>query len=182
MALDFEELLAKKRPTTVEVTLAMDADVAEAHATALAAYEVARTVAVDNPGQKSAQEALRDAEAALEDASAALEQAVVTFRFQGLGRAEWDALVDEHPATREQKDKARKDNATVPVWNEDTFGPALVAACCIDPVMTYEQVQSLWKSEEWNWAELRDLFTAAYNASRGRRVPQLGKGFGRTLN
>jgi hypothetical protein len=182
MAIDFEELLAKKRPTTVDVALALDADVAEAHATALAAYEVAKAVSVDNPDQKSAAAALRDAEAALEDAEAAAAESVVTFRFQGLGRSNWDALVDEHPATREQKDKARKDNASVPVWNEDTFAPALVAACCIDPVMSYEQAQQLWKSGEWNWAELRDLFNAAYNASRGRRVPQLGKGSGRTQN
>jgi len=180
MALDFEELLERKRPTTAELPMALDADVAEAHATALAAYEVARDVARDNPGQKSAQDALRDAEGALEEAEAALSGAVVIFKFQGLGAHEYDALVDEHQATEDQKRKARQANLPVPVTNEDTFAPALVAACCIDPPMTYEQAVMLWKSDRFNHRELRDLFDAAWGVSRGRRVPQLGKGFGRT--
>lgn len=180
MALDFEELLERKRPTTAELPMALDADVAEAHATALAAYEVARTVAADNPNQKSSQDALREAEAALEEAASALAKAVVTFRFQGLGANEYDALVDEHQATEDQKRKARQANQPIPVTNEDTFPPALVAACCVDPPMTYEQAVSLWKDGKWNHRELRDLFDAAWGVSRGRRVPQLGKGFGRT--
>ncbi len=182
MAIDFEGLMAKKRPTTIECEIALDADLVEAHATALAAYEVARIVAADNPDQASSQDALRDAEAALEDAEAAAAEVVVAFRFRGLGANDWDALVDEHPATAEQKAEARRDGTPAPVWNKDTFGPALVAACCIEPEMTYEDAQQLWKSEEWNFAELRDLFNAAYNACRGRRVPQLGKGTGRTLS
>lgn len=180
MALDFEELLAKKRPTVVECRIALDADLAEAHATALTEHDVAERVATDNPDQRSAQDALAAAQEALSAAEDAMEGTTAVFRFQGLGRAEWDALVEEHPATREQKEKARKESASPPVWNDDTFGPALVAACSVDPVITYEQAAMLWKSDKWNFAELKDLFGAAFSASRGRRVPQLGKGFGRT--
>jgi len=182
MALDFEALLAKKRPTTVEVTIALDADIAETHATALAAYNVARTVATDHPDQESSKVALREAQDALDEAEAVLAEAVVTFRFKGINPAEYDALVEEHPATEDQKRKARKDNDTAPVVNLDTFKPALVAASCVEPEMDYEQAQMLWKDGNWNQKELADLFDGAWGASRGRRVPALGKGFGRTLS
>lgn len=181
MPINFDDLLAKKRPTTIECQIALDADVAEAHALALTAYEMAKMTAADNPGQKSAKDALRAAETALRAAEDEAVEAVVAFKFQGISRADWESLIDEHQATRDQKEKARLVDQAAP-WNDDTFPPALVAACCVDPEMTYEQAQSMWKSDRWNFAELDALFNAAYNASRGRRVPQLGKGSGRTLN
>lgn len=180
MGIDFEELLARKRPATAEVSISLDSDLTDALATARAAFEVARTVALDHPDQRSSQVALEEAEVALDEAEEAAAGCIVTFRFEGLSGPDWDALVDEHPATTAQTDRARKAKEPAPVWNEETFEPALIAATCIDPEMTYEQVQMLFKSPGWNKAETEGLFMAAHNASRRRRVPQLGKGSGRT--
>jgi hypothetical protein len=179
MAFDFEELQRRKRPATAECRIALDSEVIDTHARALAAYDAAKAVADEHPGPAS-KAALADAEDALETAEAAAAEATVTFKFKGLSEEDWDALVGEHPATSDQVRKARRDATSVPTWNEDTFPCALVAACCVEPEMTVEQVEQMWKSPDWNAAELQGLFSAAYSASRTRRVPELGKGFGRT--
>lgn len=179
MAFDFAELQRRKRPATAECALALDSDVIDAHSRALRAYETAKTVAEETP-TSTTKAALAEAEDALEVAEAAAAEATVTFKFRGISEEEWDALIDVHGPTPDQIRKARKDNAAAPTWNDDTFPQALVAASCIEPEMTAEQVGEMWKSPQWNAAELQGLFQAAYSASRTRRVPELGKGFGRT--
>lgn len=181
MPFDVQAFLADKRPNTTTCPIALDPDVIESHARAQAAVDVARGVVDENPSPTS-RAALEEAQEALEKAAQAAEAATVTFRFRGLSGDAWDALLGDHSPTKDQIAKARKDGVAVPGWNEDTFPQALIAACSLDPELSEDDVEQMRKSEKFNGAELQALFVAAYDASRARRVPQLGKGSGRTLS
>jgi hypothetical protein len=181
MPFDVQAFLADKRPNTASVPIARDPDVIEAHARARAAADVARAVVDENP-TPTARAALAEAEEALEEAEEAAEAVTQVFIFKGLPDHEWDTLLDDHAPTKDQVTQAKKRGVDPPKWNEDTFPQALVAACSFDPELTVEDVEQLFKAEQMNGAETGALFYAAFDASRSRRVPQLGKGFGRTLS
>ncbi|MFI7691789.1 hypothetical protein ACIBQ6_22160 [Nonomuraea sp. NPDC049655] len=65
------------------------------------------------------------------------------FRFKGLTRREYSDLVAKHPPTDEDEAKGSDVN-----W--ETFGVALIAACCVSHPMTNEEA-----------GELVDILTAA---------------------
>jgi hypothetical protein len=93
---------------------------------------------------------------------------VVTLR--AIGSKGYDVLVGMHPPTAEQK----KDGAT---YNPDSFGPALISACTVEPRMTPNEAKELWESEEWSRGEVMELFVAAVEVcSRGLDVPFTGTG------
>ena len=88
---------------------------------------------------------------------------VVTLR--AIGSKAYDVLVGMHPPTAEQK----KEGAT---YNPDTFGPALISACAVNPPMTPNEAKELWESEEWSRGEVMELFVSAVEVcSRGLDVP-----------
>jgi hypothetical protein len=68
------------------------------------------------------------------------------------------------------------------MWNDETFPPALVAACCVEPAMDYKQAAEMWTSPQWNAGELDDLFVTAWRTCRQRKAVDLGKGSGRTTS
>ena len=88
---------------------------------------------------------------------------VVTLR--AIGSKAYDVLVGMHPPTGEQK----KEGAS---YNPDTFGPALIAACAVEPRITPNEAKELWESDEWSRGEVMELFVAAVEVcSRGLDVP-----------
>ena len=82
----------------------------------------------------------------------------VTVRFRSIGSKAYSALVDAHQEGKERG---------LP-FNPETFGPALVAASAVEPVLTPEQVTELW--DEWNTGELLALFAAALDANTSSNV------------
>jgi hypothetical protein len=88
---------------------------------------------------------------------------VVTLR--AIGSKAYDVLVGMHPPTVEQK----KEGAS---YNPDAFGPALIAACAVSPVITPNEAKELWESDEWSRGEVMELFVAAVEVcSKGLDVP-----------
>jgi hypothetical protein len=69
---------------------------------------------------------------------AEVEDAKVEFRFKAIGRRAWLDLLAKHPPTREQL-RAR---STLD-FNPDTFPTAAIAASCVEPEMTVDQVERL---------------------------------------
>ena len=63
-------------------------------------------------------------------------------------------LVEAHPPTTEQ----RKRGAS---YNIDTFAPALVAACSLEPRLTFEQAKELKDSPDWSGGEFGDIYGRA---------------------
>lgn len=94
----------------------------------------------------------------------------VSFLFRALGGPDWDKIVHKHPPTSEQ----RADGAA---YNPNTFGPALLSACCVEPVLDMNEWTELWNSNEWSKGELSELFWVAVNlCQRGLDVNPIGRG------
>jgi hypothetical protein len=92
------------------------------------------------------------------------DKAAQTFWFRELKRPEWNAVVRKYPSSDPRY-----------LWNADLFEPALVAACCTDPVMDEEQARRLFGSLGNTGAAI--LFTKAYGLQeRPDRVPFGGSG------
>lgn len=86
---------------------------------------------------------------------------------QSIGRKRYEALMTEHPATKEQNAEAKKETGEEAPYNVETFPIALISACALEPIMTEEQVQQVW--DEWNSAEVMELFFAALEVTTARR-------------
>lgn len=99
--------------------------------------------------------------------------------FESIGALNYEALIDEHPPTDEQRAAAEAAGGTA-AWNPDTFLDALVAASCVDPELTVDQVAVLRKSPNWNGTEFNQLVAAAILVNTGKARVDLGKDFGRT--
>jgi hypothetical protein len=78
---------------------------------------------------------LVEAQFELDAYRAEIEDTAVTFTFRELKRPEWNAVLRACPP----KDPRLR-------WDEDLFGPALLAACCVDPKMDADQAMRLWGS------------------------------------
>jgi hypothetical protein len=114
-----------------------------------------------------------EAQAAFDAAKAALEEETVELRFRSIGRKRYDDLVRAHPPTDEQKAEA----ADVP-YEVESFSVALIAASCVEPKMTEDEVAEL--SETWNVAEFMQLWMAALEVNTQRRVVEMGKAWNGT--
>lgn len=71
-----------------------------------------------------AAEAMAEAEAATQAAAAEVDSCYATIRMQALRPEAYEALIAAHPPTAEQKAQPQP-----PLWNPDTFLPALLEAC-----------------------------------------------------
>lgn len=81
-----------------------------------------------------------------------IRESETEFRFRALGDREWSDLLAAHPSPDADK-----------MWDPETFGPALIAACAVDPVMTAEQVKELF--EVLNGAQRDELWRGAYEVN-----------------
>jgi hypothetical protein len=85
--------------------------------------------------------------------------------FQAISYKELDALQAKHTPTQQQRIEGAS-------FNRNTFPPALIAACAIDPEMTEQDARDLWQSEDWSTGELNTLFNAVSDlCMKGLNVP-----------
>jgi len=104
------------------------------------------------------------AEASVEKAAAALDDCFWRVEFKGLADdAEWDALVNAHPAKDAQLAKWEADGAEPsekPTMDLDAFYLALLVACIVDgDGMTEADWRAeLWDPERWTRADRARLF------------------------
>lgn len=188
----FDHLVSRKRPNTKVVAIALDPELAEQHAVAKRAQEMAAARAAGSSDDSERYTELWQAEAALAEIEARLrdEDAVAYFTLRSVGRAAYDAVVDTHQPTPAQRAKAKSLGIGEIAWNPDTFPPALVALC-LESVeipgrepekLTEEQVLAIWADDNWNQAELTTLLNAAAEVNGTRRTVELGKDWRRTLS
>jgi hypothetical protein len=180
--------LPKKRARRQIVDIVFDEDAAEAYAELVGKMEVAQAQAEsavridDDPNRIVKLRAAYDdlVKQAETEAQRLLDDgAVVRFTFQAIGARAFDDLINEHPPTKEQEATAREKGQAKPNWNPDTFMPELIAASCVSPSMTVDQVQEMLKSTEWNDAELSQLMSGAVLVNMRAGAVDLGKGSGR---
>lgn len=119
----------------------------------------------DHPQRQSTAERL----AAIE---AEIEANTVEFRFRSIGIQAWADLLGKHPPTRAQQAGGRRLD-----HNEVTFPPAAIAASCVEPVMTVDDVKRLRQSEAFDvdaWSRLWDACVRANVAEPVPKAPLAG--------
>lgn len=93
------------------------------------------------------------------------EQQEISLTFQAIGAVEYDKLVSKHPPKAEQ----RVEGASFDI---DSFAPALIARCSVDPEMTEKDAKEIWESPEWSRGDLMVLFRRAVELNnRGVDIP-----------
>lgn len=89
------------------------------------------------------------------------------FVFAAIGADAYDELVAAHPPTKEQEQERWRNHLGSLDFNEDTFPPAVISACLIEPKLTEDEVGQLFRSERWTSTELTLLFVNAVEINKG---------------
>lgn len=162
--------LKKKKKLEEKVTVYLDDD-------AIAAYDDAKQLlATARRSRTSTTDEIAQLEATVDARRADVEAHSMTLVFRSIGRKRYDKLVNEHPPSDEQNAEYQQVHKQNAPYDDEHFAPELVAESCVAPKMTVEQVTELF--DEWNNAEIIELFVAALKVNTQRRVVELGKGRG----
>lgn len=85
--------------------------------------------------------------------------------FEAISYKELDALQAKHTPTQQQRVEGA-------AFNRNTFPPALVAACSVDPKISESDARDIWTSDDWSTGELNTLFnTVSDLCMRGLDIP-----------
>lgn len=96
------------------------------------------------------------------------EEQEVSLLFKALGATEYDNLLDRYPASSKQRREGL-------AFNPDLFGPALLAAVCVEPKMSLEDATEIWNSDHWSRGERLRIFNAAVDlCNYGMNIPFTG--------
>ena len=150
---NIEDVLALARPVERVVRVCLRGDLLaewdrlESRLQAARASGVRGSLAAPAPGVDIAQR--------MEDLGEQIAAAQQEFRVRGLSSKGMSDLIAAHPPVHGEKS----------AWDPDTFVPALLAACVVDPVMTVEQAMALLAV--LNRDQTNALFGAAWDASTG---------------
>ncbi len=178
----WDRVKSKKKPVTRRVPIALDSDWADEldEAKARLTKAQARLDVRTSPTKEDYAE-LAEAQEAVDALEARREDCAIEFVFRSIGRPAFEDLVGEHPATKAQKEQAKKEGNDDLTWNPETFPQALVHASLVSPEnMSEEDVTEMWDSPDWNQAELISLFYGALEVNQSRRMIEVGKGLGTT--
>jgi len=89
----------------------------------------------------------------------------VSLSFRGISAHRYDRLIAAHPPRPSDKKQGY-------AYNPDSFGPAIVAATCIEPEMSLDDAKEIWQSDDWNRGERMQLLMAAIEVcTAGLNVP-----------
>jgi hypothetical protein len=89
----------------------------------------------------------------------------VTLRYQAIGMRAYDRLVAKHPPKPDQRAEGSS-------FDMDSFAPALIAACSVDPEISPAEAKKIWDSDEWSRGDVMVLFRQAVELNnRGLDIP-----------
>lgn len=89
----------------------------------------------------------------------------VTLQYQAIGMRAYDKLVAKHPPKPDQRAEGSS-------FDIDTFAPALIAACSVDPEISPTEAKGIWDSEDWSRGDVMVLFRNAVELNnRGLDIP-----------
>lgn len=170
-----DHLRSAKKPVVKTVVIPLDSELVDRYEKARSELEVLR-IRVDANRERDGDliDKLDAAQDRYDALRAEMEENSVEFKFHSIGRPAYEALLLQHPPTKEQKEAARKVGERA-AYNADTFPPALLAASSFEPKMELHEAEEIWKSSDWNQGELMALFMAAVDCNQARRVVELGK-------
>lgn len=155
MANSIEDILAKAKPREKTVMVCIRGDLA-GEAERLQ-DELSRVSEDWEPTDLSEVHPGREIAERLKAVHAQVREAEEPFLLRYIGDKAYSDLVAAHPSENEQE-----------AFNSETFARALVAASCVQPVMTEEQVTALF--EVINEGEIKKLFDAAWDVHNSSEV------------
>lgn len=132
-------------------------------------YELQRVVQEDTMHNRKPQAPALAQQVA--DLEAEIADSALTFKFGALSYRQWADILAAHPPTKAQlRDTSERSGSSwvsrpVLDHNPDTFPPALVAACAIEPEMTVDQVKEL--ADELGPDQFELLYNACKEVNRG---------------
>lgn len=89
----------------------------------------------------------------------------VTLKYQAIGMRSYDKLVAKHPPKPDQ----RAEGASFDI---DTFAPALISACSVEPEISLTEAKTIWESDDWSRGDVMVLFRNAVELNnRGLDIP-----------
>ncbi|MER7155038.1 hypothetical protein [Streptomyces lydicus] len=146
---DITEILKRARPRERSVTLCLAGDeAAEVERLERQMAELSDTWQPDNLGAKNPAEALAKR---IRAARERMRKSETEFTFRAMGDKAWSDLIAAHPGGKGQS------------FDPETFPKALVAAACVDPVMTADQTTELF--EVLNQGQRDELWQAAFEVN-----------------
>jgi hypothetical protein len=173
-----DEAKAKKRRVQETVWIGGDPDVlAELADKEKRRRQLETSIQVrDGKGTEADRSSLAEVLSEIEDLKMSLRETAVPYTMQAVGHKRFDALLKEHPPTEDQVAMAKAEGENI-TFNLDTFPYALIDLSCIDPEHELGEMQAWLKDDpddEWNFAEVNDLFQAALKVNNDRSRAALG--------
>ena len=168
------EVVSGHKPRQVTVRLCPDVQLADELAQARQTLQEFRK-ASSTLDETAIQEALQK----VEDLQATVDEVTVEFVLQGIPRAKWRTLQDQHQPSKKQREQFLQQGVILD-HDPDTFPPAAIAASLVSPVedtpeATLQQIQKLW--DEWHYGEAERLWRACLEANLGvASVPKRSTG------
>lgn len=167
-----DEMLDAYKTVVNHVDICLDPVLAAARQQAAKVLGKAYQDVLQFPTSGKAREIYDDAKAAFDEATAAAVSKTVRFVARGLPRPEYDALTglpEMRPTDTQQTEWKAKCEAEgiqyAPLsWNPETFPPALMAQCMVEPELDLEQADRIWT--EWSDAQAGVLFDLCQRTQR----------------
>lgn len=161
--------LKKKQPLERRVSIPLTQEASDTYTQASDALERAKIL-------QHPEHIIQELDEALTKARAALDADSVHLLFRSIGRKSYEALIRMHPSTDKQKEElaAKTPPEDDPGYDLEEFPIALIAASCVEPELTPDQVRELY--DEWNASEMEELWITALEVNTQRRVADWGKG------
>ena len=89
----------------------------------------------------------------------------LTLKYQAIGMRAYDRLVAKHPPKPDQRAEGSS-------FDIDSFAPALIAACSVEPEISVTQAKKIWDSDDWSRGDVMVLFRNAVELNnRGLDIP-----------
>lgn len=96
----------------------------------------------------------------------------VLIRLRAVSRGRWMRLIRENPPTDDQNKASEKEGNGQLELNPDTFWPAAVAACMIEPAGDVDRVTDLF--DEWSNGDVSRLITTVRELNNAAHTVDLG--------
>ncbi len=163
MSFTFDEIKAKKKPSETSVDVIVDGQLARKIKEKVDEYNLQKIRDSRLNETDKAPAIKKEIEALQEEAA----DVTFTFVFRDIGRKAFEALQEEYPASKEQK--------------EEGYTPSSdpESATNTEPGLTLEQARDIW--DNWGHGEVNALFSAAVNVCAEKAsVPFIGTVFQQT--
>jgi len=147
---EFSTWMQEATPDRKELKVCFDRRLLSDLAQARARLDARTTAASGTLGQPSQKELRRE----IEELEKQIQSKLRTVAFEGLGWGAWRDLLAKHPPAADQADTFRRavellfmPHAVQNVgFNAETFIPAAISACCVEPGITETEAMSFLKT------------------------------------